>query len=169
MTLQQGDETTLFYSDSSKTKERKKRIVKVRYYPCFMYSQLDKWLKKMSSSGWHIVHIFCFLYFFEKGLPESKEYFTYFIPIRGEGKYNLSLRYPFLEKKIAKKNSQINSNNKKWRNVIEVDFDKIDISNDVYYKELLADRNKLATIYFIRNAIIFLIIILLFVVCKIIS
>ena len=44
-----------------------------------------------------------------------------------------------------------------------------DFHNDVYYKELLADRNKLATIYFIRNAIIFLIIILLSVVCKIIS
>lgn len=131
-----------------------------------MFSQLDKWLKKMSSSGWHIVHVFGFLYFFEKGLPESKEYFTYFIPIKGEGKYSLSLRYPFLEKKIAKKNSQINSNNKKWLNVIEVDLDKIDVFNDVYYKELVADRNNLATRYFVRNTVLFFIILVLLIVCK---
>lgn len=97
----------MFCFKGSNKKNNKKYIVKIKYYPCFMFSYLDRWLKKMSLSGWHIVHCCGLLYWFENDLPEEKEYFTYFTPIRNEGKYDINMRYPFLEKNIAKKNLKL--------------------------------------------------------------
>lgn len=80
-----------------------------RFYPQCMYHQLDKWLKQMSAKGWHIVHCSIFYFLFEKGNPQQKEYFTYSAdsPHRGEGRFSISMRYPFLSSHFGvKKKSQ---------------------------------------------------------------
>ncbi len=73
----------------------KEYIKIIRMYPAFLYHRLDKWLKLMSRSGWHIVHCGLFTFWFEKGKPIEKEYFTYGLSTQ-EGKYSISLRYPML-------------------------------------------------------------------------
>lgn len=119
-----------------------------RIYPSFLYSHLDRWLKKMSLNGWHVVHcgLICFL--FEKGVPEEREYFTYGLGTQ-EGKYSISLRFPLLEKQygLEKKKSAINSNCTKAYSIVEIDTYKIDIG----YGELINDRNHLYMRYFLRN------------------
>lgn len=127
-------------------------IKKYRFYPNFMYSSLDKWLKKMSLSGFHIVHCSLFTYWFEIGTPIEKEYFTYGDPIN-EGKYSIALRYPLIEKTfgINKKLSKINNNKLKAHNIIEIDLQKIDAKTDIRYNELIKDRNRLYLSFFLRN------------------
>lgn len=145
-------------------KQYKKRF---RIYPAFLYSQLDKWLKKESLSGWHIVHCGIFLFWFEKGTPMEKEYFTYGLGAI-EGKYSISLRYPFLEKTygMKKDKSRINSNETKKYQIVEIDLNRIDVKNDVGYKELVNDRNRLYFRYFIRNFCIILISILVLILLR---
>lgn len=134
-----------------------KYLKKFRVYPIFFYNRLDKWLKLMSKKGWHIVHCNIFSFLFEKGMPEEKEYFTYGI-FSQEGKYDIKLRFPFLEKKygVEKNKSKINSNNQKTYNILEIDLNKIDVQNDIAYKELVSTRNSLYLRYSIRNFIILL-------------
>ena len=131
----------------------KKYIKKFRIYPYFLYSRLDRWLKSMSANGWHIVHCGLFMFWFEQGEPLRKEYFTYGLSTQ-EGKYSLSLRYPFLEKTygVKAKKSRINSNEKRGYRIIEIDLQRIDTA----YKELVSDRNRLYRSHFIRNTIIIL-------------
>lgn len=133
-------------------------VKKYRFYPNFMYSFLDNWLKTMSLSGFHIVHSGLFTYWFEIGKPMEKEYFTYGDPIN-EGKYSIALRYPLLEKTygVNKKQSKINNNISKSHNIIEIDLQKIDVKKDIGYNELIKDRNRLYLLFFLRN--IFLIIV----------
>lgn len=133
----------------------KQYVKKIRVYPTFLYGYLDNWLKKMSLRGWHIVHCGVFLFWFEKGEPIEKEYFTYGLSTQ-EGKYSLSLRYPFLEKTygLSKKKSKINANESKRYQILEIDTNKIDIANDCGYKEMISDRNRLYMRYFVRNFII---------------
>ena len=142
-----------FHPDS-----QKQYIKKMRIYPYFLYGRLDKWLKSMSLQGWHIVHCGLVFFWFEKGEPSEKEYFTYGLSTQ-EGKYNLSLRHPFLEKTygVKDKKSKINSNNAKKHQIVEIDLDRIDINNNFGYKELIFDRNRLYLRCFIRNFSIVLI------------
>ena len=132
----------------------KQYIKKFRIYPPFLYFMLDKWLKKMSSEGWHVVHCSLLFFWFEKGEPKNKEYFTYGLGSH-EGEYSVSMRHPHLEKiyGVKKKKSQINSNESKTYNIVEIDTDRIDINNNVGYKELLNDRNRLYKKHFLRYAI----------------
>ena len=136
---------------------RKEYMRKVRFYPYFLYNRLDRWLKSMSAEGWHIVYCGIFSFWFERGDPEIREYFTYGLSTH-EGKYSISLRYPNLEKTYGLKNkkSAINSSRTKQYEIVEIDTRKIDIKNDVGYNELINDRDRLYRGYFIRNLCVFL-------------
>ena len=100
----------------------------------------------MSAEGWHIVHCGIFFFVFEKGEPKNKEYFTYGLSAQ-EGKYNIELMHPFLEKRygVKAKRSKINANRSKSLQIVEIDTDKIDVNNDIGYKELISDRNSLSS------------------------
>ena len=127
-----------FYKDP-----KRKYIKKFRIYPSFLYARLDKWLKKMSLSGWHIVHSGLLFFVFERGEPAIKEYFTY-THLTNEGKHNLSLMFPFLEETygVKAKKSKINANKAKKHQIVEIDTQKIDVEKDVGYLELIRERNK---------------------------
>lgn len=127
-----------------------------------MYSRLDDWLKDMSAKGLHIVHCGLLVFWFEEGEPMKKEYFTYGLTTQ-EGKYSLSLRYPNLEKTygVKCKKSKINANKDKAHQIIEIDTDRIDIESDIGYTELKKDRDHLYLKYFIRNAVVFFLVVLL--------
>ena len=81
------------------TNSEKKYLKKLRIYPTFLYCYLDKWLQKMSLKGWHIIHCNLLFFWFESGLPEKREYFTYGLSTQ-EGFYSITLRHPFLEKNM---------------------------------------------------------------------
>ena len=133
---------------------KKTYMKKFRIYPPFLYYRLDRWLSKMSENGWHIVHCGWFMFWFEQGEPLKKEYFTYGLSTQ-EGKYLISLRYPFLEETygVKKKKSKINSDEKKGYRIVEIDLKRIDTKNDTGYKELVSDRNRLYLFHFIRDTI----------------
>ena len=133
----------------------KEYLKKVRFYPSFQYCKLDKWLKSMSREGWHIVDCGAFTFLFEKGVPKEKEYFTYTSMPKNEGRYCIRLMYPFLEKTygVKPKKSQINSNHSKYHNIVEIDLKKIDVQNNVGYKEMIDDRNRLYKTYTIKTLI----------------
>ena len=152
---------TLLSHKKNQKKTHKQCIKKFRIYPPFLYSRLDRWLKSMSKKGWHIIHCGTFFFWFERGDPEEKEYFTYGLTTQ-EGKYSLTLRYPLLERTYGLRNSKskINSNKTKKYQVVEIDISKIDIENDIGYKELISDRNSLYMRYFIRNCIVISVVIL---------
>lgn len=145
----------IILTQKNQKKPHKQFIKKFRIYPPFLYSRLDRWLKSMSEKGWHIVHCGMFFFWFERGDPEKKEYFTYGLTTQ-EGKYSLSLRYPLLERTYGLRNnkSRINSDKTKKYQIVEIDISKIDIKNDTGYKELISDRNSLYMRYFIRNCIV---------------
>lgn len=149
----------------SNNSSQKEYVKKLRIYLPFMYSHLDKWLKSMSTNGLHIVHCGMFVFWFERGKPAKKEYFTYGLNTQ-EGEYDILLRHPNLEKLYAvkSKKSKINSNKTKTHQIIEIDTDKIDIESNVGYIELIKDRNSLYLKYFVRNIIVLLIVALLLVV-----
>lgn len=141
---------------------------KIRIYPSFLYFKLEKWLKKMSLQGWHLIYRkFGVIYYFEKGSPREREYFVWDATYTGEGRYSIAMRYPFLEKTygIKKKKSKLNKNaTTKYDTIIEIDSKKIDFQNNLAYKELKSDRNRLYTWKLIRDIgilIIFLSLILL--------
>lgn len=151
----------------------KKYIRKIRFYPSFMYSNLDKWLNKMSLLGWHLVDSNLVSFLFEKGNPKNKIYFTYEAGggRNDAGKYSIPLRYPFLDKTygVKSKYSKLNKNRRKTYLTVEIDTQKIDIENDVRYKELISDRNRLYRKLAIRNAIIFLVLIIICIACLILQ
>ena len=143
---------TFIHSEKEQMKSPKQYKKSFRIYPSFLYNKLDKWLKKQSLRGWHIVHCGIFFFMFENGIPMAQEYFTYGLSTL-EGKYSISLRHPFLEKRygVRKDKSKINSNEKKTYQIVEIDLNRIDVKNDIGYKELLNDRNRLYSRYFLRN------------------
>ena len=100
-------------------------------------------------------------------------YFTYEVGCgrNDDRKYSIPLRYPFLIQTygVKKKYSKLNRNEAKSYLTIEIDTKKIDIENDVGYKELISDRNRLYRKLAIRNIIIFLTIILICIVCVILK
>ena len=146
------------------TDSQNKYLRKFRMYPAFLYAYLDKWLQKMSLKGWHVVHSNIFFFWFEEGNKELREYFTYGLSTQ-EGKYSLEHRYPFLEKTygVSKKKSKINSNDDRVYRTVEISPDAL---NDIGYKELVQDRDRLYTRYFIRNISIFSAVILLWIIVK---
>ena len=113
----------------------------------------------MSQKGWHLVYSTGFSFLFEEGEPEDREYFTYGICTQ-EGRYDLFLMYPMLEKTYGLKNSKLNKNELKLPRTIEIDRKKLEEKNKVGYNELVSDRNRLYKKYFIRNTVIFSIVIL---------
>ena len=134
-------------------------LKKHRFYPSFLYHRLDKWLKIMSQKGWHLVHSTEFSFIFEEGEKEDREYFTYGL-ITQEGKYNISLMYPMLEKTYGLKISKLNKNQARFYRTIEIDKKQIETKHKVGYNELISDRNRLYKKYFIRNTIILSVVIL---------
>ena len=142
-----------FFRDPSK-----KYVRKFRLYPSFLYNKLDKWLNQMSLSGWHLVDSNPFSFLFEQGNPENKIYFTYEASGAGNdaGKYSIPLRYPFLDKSygVKTKHSKLNKNRRKTYLTVEIDTQKIDVENNIGYKELVNDRNRLYNKLAIRNALI---------------
>ena len=148
--------------------KNKDKIIRIRYYPSFLYFLLERWLSKMSLRGWELVsrHIGV-VYRFEKSTPKSREYFVWEPTRIGEGKYSIPMRYPFLEIHygVKKKYSKLNKHSHiKHDTIIEVDTRKIDVDNDTDYLELKRDRNKLYTLFFVRNIIVLAFVVLVFVV-----
>lgn len=143
----------------------KKYIIRFRIYPGFLFRFLDKWLKKMSAKGWHVVHVGIIFFWFEKGEPMDKEYFTYGLSTQ-EGNYSIQLRYPFLDKTygVKEKKSIINANKNKKTNVVEIDTERIDVKTNMGYKELVSDRNRLYLRYFVRNILVYIILIIVLVI-----
>ena len=146
-----------FIKDTSKKYTRKFRL-----YPSFAYKRLDKWLNKMSLSGWHLVDSNLVSFLFEYGTPQNKVYFTYDAGwgLNDVGKYSIPLRYPFLDKTygVKPKYSKLNSNQAKTYLTLEIDTQKVDTQNDVGYKELLMDRDMLYSKLAIRNALVLLLV-----------
>ena len=159
-----NEKNTKFFRDPSKIYVRK-----FRFYPSFLYNKLDKWLNQMSLLGWHLVDSNPFSFLFEQGDPENKIYFTYEAggTRNDAGKYSIPLRYPFLDKTYGVKSnhSKLNKNRRKTYLTVEIDTKKIDIKNDVGYKELINDRNRLYRTLAIRNAILFLVLIIMCIAC----
>lgn len=145
---------TLFMPKKFHRDPQKQYKKKLRIYPPFLYRLLDKWLKKMSSKGWHVVHCNMLFFWFEKGEAKELEYFTYGLHTQ-EGKYSLVLRHPFIEETygVKKKKSKINSNETKAYQIVEIDLQKAEQKN-IGYKELVNDRNRLYFLYFLRNFIV---------------
>ena len=118
----------------------------------------------MSNLGFHLVDSNLISFLFECGEPKNKIYFTYDAGSgrNDDGKYSIPLRYPFLEKTygVKPKYSKLNKNQSKTYLTVEIDTQRIDIENDVGYKELINDRNKLYNKRAIRNVFIFLLAIL---------
>ena len=136
----------------------KKYVRKFRLYLPFAYKNLDKWLNKMSLSGCHVVDSNFISFLFECGEPQNKIYFTYNAGWgrNDAGKYSIPLRYPFLEKTygMKPKYSKLNKNQSKTYLTVEIDTQKIDVENNIGYKELVNDRNRLYNKLAIRNALI---------------
>ena len=144
---------------------QKKRHIRIRFYPPFLYFLLENWLKKMSLNGWHLINRrIGIIYCFEIGEPEIKEYFAWDPSYTGEGKYSIPMRYPSIKKTYGVKAKYSILNRSKYLNIIEVDTCKIDVSNDLSYLELKNDRNKLYILRFLRNLLIITIPILIFLV-----
>ena len=148
----------------------KKYIRKLRIYPSFAYNRLDKWLNKMSLSGWHLVDSNPVSFLFEYGEPCNKTYFTYDAGwgLNGAGNYSIPLRYPFLERTygVKPKYSKLNKNKSKAYLTVEIDTKRIDIKSNVGYNELVSDRNRIYPKLAIRNTLAFLLcIIIIGVVC----
>ena len=143
-----------------KRDEKKQYLRKYRFYPALMYSRLDRWLKEMSLSGWHIVDCGLFSFLFERGDAAEKEYFTYSCGAshRKEGYFSIPLRYPFLDRTygMKRKKSKINANDAKAYQIVEIDMSVIVAEGADGYKELVRDRNRLYTLQAIRNAAIVL-------------
>lgn len=133
-------------------KPKKQYIKKHRFYLSFFYPRLDKWLKRMSLCGFHIVHCGLFTFWFEVGVSLQKEYFT-FSEVLNEGKYSILLRHPCFQEKygVTKNKSTINANRSKAYQIVEIDLEKINVESDVGYKELVRDRNVICRQYGLRN------------------
>ena len=143
-------------------KNGKRIIRKYRFYPSFLLFLLDRWLKKMSLKGWHLIENGSFSFTFEEGQPCEKEYFSC-LPsgenLNGGGKYSIHLRHPFFERVygVHKKRSKLNKATSRSHvplTIIEVDKDRIDINTNIGYLELKHDRNRLLAIDYLRAILI---------------
>lgn len=146
-------------------------IRKIRFYPDCFFFMLDKWLKKMSQKGYHLIDYGIFTYTFEKGRPADKEYFTYSCDRTGDGWFSISLRYPNLKKTYGKKRkkSKLNKANISIGvTIVEIDTDRISIS-DIGYKELIKDRNRLYFFRAVRDVTLVLVMLLILIVVQILE
>lgn len=139
-------------------KARKGTCARVRIYPPVVYFLLEKWLKKMSTKGLHLVNCnFGIIYRFEKGIPEEKEYFVWDTTRTGEGKYSIELRYPLLRKEfgVKEKRSKLNKNSsRKHFNIIEVDKTKLNTEQNLFFSYLRKERNRLYLLRFVNMLIV---------------
>lgn len=138
----------------------KKYITKYRFYPSWLFFLQDKWLMNQAQNGLKLIDYGIFRYVFIQSIPQKTIYFSYTGlggSRKGEAKYDLRLRHPFLEKNYGKspKKSRLNSNvRKKHRKVIiEIAPEKATYA----YDELVHDRNKWHCLAWVR---IFLMILL---------
>ena len=140
---------------------KNKIVKKYRFYPSWLFFIQDRWLMMQAQKGLILIDYGVFSYtFIQKDSAQDIIYFSYTAlggPHKGEAKYDLKLRHPFLEKVYGKshKKSLLNNNvQKKYRKVIiEIDSEKIDYAFD----ELVHDRNKWHLLAWLR---IYLLIIL---------
>jgi len=111
----------------------------------------------MSMKGNHLIgRRFGVVYYFEKGEPKEREYFVWEPTYTAEGKYSISLQYPFLDKKYGLKNSKLNQISQNTHDtIIEIDTKKFDIKSDLAYRELKHDRNRLYALKALRNFVVF--------------
>ena len=78
------------------------KCIRIRFYPPVLYFMLEKWLKKMSNMGWYLFDChFGVVFCFEKCEFRERDYFIWDPGYPGEGKYSISMRYPFLRKKLV--------------------------------------------------------------------
>ena len=117
-----------FIKDASKEYTRKFRL-----YPSFAYKRLDKWLNKMSLSGWHLVDSNLVSFLFEYGTPQNKVYFTYDAGwgLNDAGKTNLLPALRFVFDRDTRRNDFIDSDyfEKKTDTPIEI-LVTVDISDN---------------------------------------
>lgn len=137
---------------------KRKTIKKYRFYPSFLFFRLDRWLKKMSAKGWHLIEYGSISFTFEEGEPCDKEYFTYHYGggvQKGGDKYCLPTMHPFINKVygIHRKRSRLNKETSCHSApyvIIEIDQDRIDVKADIGYLELRRERIWLAALDHLR-------------------
>lgn len=142
-------------------------ITRYRIYLPVTYSCLEVWLKKMSLNGAHLIRYNAIKYTFELGNPMERTYFAYQCggsPHRGEGFFNISLRYPLLFQEIGmpKKRSHLNNGLKNayaTKMIIEVDAKRLYQK----YMDLVAERNRLYLLKFLRDGSAVVLLVLLFI------
>lgn len=145
-------------------------IKKYRFYPYWLFFLQDKWLLEQSKNGLRLVDYGFFCYVFEQYSGEEIVYFSYHRGLagyrKGDAKYDLLLRHPFLERKYGKKKK-----NSKLNNIITEKHNKIIIEispkkNDYGYSELVHDRNKWHFLHCIRNIVGALLVFIFYVLIK---
>ena len=125
---------------------KNKIVKKYRFYPSCLFFLQDKWLMMQAKKGLVLIDYGVFSYtFIYKDSPQDIIYFSYTAlggPHKGEAKYDLKLRHPFLEKVYGKsyKKSILNNNVRKKHQkvIIEIDSEKMNYA----FGELVHDRNK---------------------------
>lgn len=148
------------------------KIRKIRYYPDCFFFMLDKWLKRMSQNGYHLTDYGIVTYIFEKGNPEDREYFTYSCESIGDGRFSVALRYPNLANTYGKKKnkSKLNKANiSKGVTIVEIDTARISIFENIGYKELIKDRNRLYCLRALRNVAVVLAMLMILIIVQVLE
>ena len=145
----------------------RQHILKIRLYPEFLYFLLEKWLKKMSCNGYHLIDCkLGFIYKFEVGAPKEKEYFAWSPTATGAGRFSITMRYPNLIKTfgVDKRKSILNKNAiSKNICIIEINTQNQQTNHSVAYTEMKKDRNQLYWFSFLCKFCICLVIFILLV------
>ena len=87
-----------------------------KIFPTRFIFYVGKLVKKMSNMGWYLFDChFGVIFCFEKCEFKERDYFIWDPSYPGEGKYSISMRYPFLRKTIGvkAKHSKLNNNTRK--------------------------------------------------------
>lgn len=142
-----------FYKDP-----KKQYLTKIRFFPSFLSSSLDKWLSEMSLEGWHIVYCGWLRFVFEKGEKRQRIYFSLCTPDI-HWKDSIDLLHPFWRRRYGKhpKKSKINASENPYR-VTEIDYHSFDEQKTIGFSELCKDRRRISIRYLFRDIIILLLI-----------
>ena len=135
---------------------KKQYLTKIRFFPSFLSSSLDKWLSEMSLQGWHIVYCGWLRFVFEKGEKKQRIYFSLCTPDM-HWKDSIDLLHPFWRRRYGKhpKKSRINASENPYR-VTEIDYQKFDEQDAIGFRELLNDRHRVSKRYLFRDILILL-------------